>query len=74
MIDPAILRTAPQTLRESLARRGSKVDVDELIELEASLRRTRQQAEEGAGPAERVGQSHRPAAGGGKAASDRGRG
>ena len=46
MIDPAILRTAPETLRESLTRRGSQVDVDELVELEASLRRTRQQAEE----------------------------
>jgi seryl-tRNA synthetase len=45
MIDTAILRNAPDLLRTSLARRGSPIDVDRLIELESSLRRVRADAE-----------------------------
>jgi seryl-tRNA synthetase len=46
MIDTAILRADPDALRRSLARRGLDVDVDGLITLEESLRRTRQRTEE----------------------------
>lgn len=45
MIDTGILRNAPDLLRTSLARRGSTIDVDRLIELDASLRRVRSEAE-----------------------------
>jgi seryl-tRNA synthetase len=46
MIDPRLLRDDPDTLRESLRRRGSTVDLDALIRLEAELRAARQRAEE----------------------------
>ena len=46
MIDPRLLRDDPDAIRESLARRGSKVDLDAVIALEASLRAARQNAEE----------------------------
>jgi seryl-tRNA synthetase len=45
MIDTGILRSAPDLLRTSLARRGSTIDVDRLVELESSLRRVRSEAE-----------------------------
>ena len=46
MIDPRLLRDDPDAIRESLARRGSKVDLDAVIALESSLRAARQNAEE----------------------------
>jgi seryl-tRNA synthetase len=46
MIDPRLLREDPDAIRESLARRGSKVDLDAVIALESSLRAARQNAEE----------------------------
>ncbi len=46
MIDPRLLRDDPDAIRESLVRRGSKLDLDGLIELEASLRKARQASEE----------------------------
>jgi seryl-tRNA synthetase len=45
MIDPRLLRDDPDVIRESVRRRGSKVDLDALIELDAKLRAARQQAE-----------------------------
>jgi seryl-tRNA synthetase len=46
MIDPKLLREDPAAIRESLRRRGSKIDLDALIRLEAELRAARQRAEE----------------------------
>jgi seryl-tRNA synthetase len=46
MIDPRLLRDDPDAIRESLARRGSKLDLDAVISLESSLRAARQNAEE----------------------------
>ena len=46
MIDPRLLREDPDAIRESLRRRGSKIDLDLLIEAGAELRRARQKAEE----------------------------
>jgi seryl-tRNA synthetase len=46
MIDPRLLRDDPDAIREALARRGSKIDLDVVISLESSLRATRQRAEE----------------------------
>jgi len=46
MIDPRLLRDDPDAIRKSLARRGSKVDLDAVISLESSLRVARQNAEE----------------------------
>lgn len=46
MIDPRLLREDPDALRRSLERRGSKLDLDAVIGLEASLRGARQTAEE----------------------------
>ncbi|MGH8958927.1 MAG: serine--tRNA ligase [Acidimicrobiia bacterium] len=46
MIDPSLLRSDPDQIRLSLQRRGLAVDLDQLIDLEARLRRTRQEAEE----------------------------
>lgn len=46
MLDSALLRSDPDRIRRSLARRGLDHDVDGLVEMEAVLRRTRQQAEE----------------------------
>ena len=46
MIDPSLLRSDPEQIRLSLRRRGLTVDLDELIDMEARLRRTRQEAEE----------------------------
>ncbi len=46
MIDPRLLRDDPDAIRESLARRGSKVDLDAVISLESRLRAARQNAEE----------------------------
>lgn len=46
MIDPRLLREDPDAIRESLQRRGSKIDLDALIDLDAGLRAARQSAEE----------------------------
>ncbi|MGH8872980.1 MAG: serine--tRNA ligase [Acidimicrobiia bacterium] len=46
MIDPKLLREDPDAIRESLQRRGSKIDLDALIDLDAGLRAARQSAEE----------------------------
>jgi seryl-tRNA synthetase len=46
MIDSRLLRDAPEVLRSSLARRGSKLDLDALISLDVDLRAARQEAEE----------------------------
>jgi seryl-tRNA synthetase len=46
MIDPRLLRDDPGALRSSLARRGSKLDLDRLISLDTELRTMRQEAEE----------------------------
>ena len=46
MIDPRLLRDDPDSIRNSLRRRGSKIDLDSLIEMESSLRSARQVAEE----------------------------
>jgi seryl-tRNA synthetase len=46
VIDPALLRSDPEQIRLSLRRRGLTVDLDGLIDMEARLRRTRQEAEE----------------------------
>jgi seryl-tRNA synthetase len=46
MIDPRLLRDDPDAVRTSLARRGSKVDLDALITLDSELRAVRQRAEE----------------------------
>ena len=46
MIDPRLLRDDPDLVRESLRRRGSKIDLDSLIAQEAGLRSARQRAEQ----------------------------
>jgi seryl-tRNA synthetase len=46
MIDPRLLRDDPEAIRASLARRGSKLDLEALIDLDARLRAARQGAEE----------------------------
>jgi seryl-tRNA synthetase len=46
MIDPRLLRDDPEAIRTSLARRGSKLDLEGLIALDAELRIRRQEAEE----------------------------
>jgi seryl-tRNA synthetase len=46
MIDPRLLRDDPEAIRASLARRGSKVDLDALVALDTELRSARQRAEE----------------------------
>lgn len=46
MIDPRLLREDPEVIRESLRRRGSKIDLDALIGIEAQLRSARQGAEQ----------------------------
>jgi seryl-tRNA synthetase len=46
MIDPRLLRDDPDLVRLALRRRGSKIDLDALIEKEAAVRATRQSAEE----------------------------
>jgi seryl-tRNA synthetase len=45
MIDPRLLRDDPDAIRESLRRRGSKIDLDALISMEAEVRTARQRAE-----------------------------
>jgi len=45
MIDPRLIRDDPDAIRDSLARRGSKLDLDAVITLEADLRSARQNAE-----------------------------
>lgn len=45
MIDPKLLRDDPDLIRDALRRRGSKVDLDSLIELESEVRTRRQDAE-----------------------------
>lgn len=45
MIDPRLLREDPDLIRDSLRRRGSTVDLDALIALEAAVRAKRQEAE-----------------------------
>jgi seryl-tRNA synthetase len=46
MLDPRILRDAPDQLRESLRRRGSGIDLDALIAMEAGYRTALQEAED----------------------------
>jgi seryl-tRNA synthetase len=46
MIDPRLLRDDSDSVRESLRRRGSDIDLDELIELDSAFRAARQRAEE----------------------------
>ncbi|MGH8915310.1 MAG: serine--tRNA ligase, partial [Acidimicrobiia bacterium] len=46
MIDPRLLRDDPEVIRGSLARRGSKIDLEALIEMDSSLRSVRRQAED----------------------------
>ena len=46
MIDPRLLREDPDAIRESLRRRGSKFDLDALIQTESALRAARQAAED----------------------------
>jgi seryl-tRNA synthetase len=46
MIDPRLLREDPDAVRGSLRRRGSRIDLDALVGLEATLRAARQRAEE----------------------------
>jgi seryl-tRNA synthetase len=46
MIDPRLLRDDPDAIRQSLRRRGSKLDLDAVIEQESSLRVSRQRAED----------------------------
>ncbi len=46
MIDPRLLREEPDAIRESLRRRGSKLDLDALIATESALRAARQAAED----------------------------
>ena len=46
MIDPRLLREDPEAIRQSLRRRGSKIDLDALIGIEAQLRSARQEAEQ----------------------------
>ncbi|HEX5695862.1 MAG TPA: serine--tRNA ligase [Acidimicrobiia bacterium] len=46
MIDPRLLRDDPDSIRESLRRRGADIDLAELIELDSAFRAARQQAEE----------------------------
>jgi seryl-tRNA synthetase len=46
MIDPRLLRDDPDSVRESLRRRGCDIDLAELIELDSAFRAARQQAEE----------------------------
>jgi seryl-tRNA synthetase len=45
MIDPRLLRDDPDAIRESLRRRGSKIDLDAMIAMEATVRAARQRAE-----------------------------
>ncbi len=45
MIDPKLLRDDPEQIRESLRRRGSSLDLDAIIALEAEVRSLRQDAE-----------------------------
>lgn len=46
MIDPRLLRDDPDVIREALRRRGSHIDLDSLIALDAAHRAALQQAEE----------------------------
>jgi seryl-tRNA synthetase len=46
MIDPRLLRDDPEAIRVSLGRRGSTIELDSLVEMEAGLRAARQRAEE----------------------------
>lgn len=45
MIDPVILRENPDRLRDALLRRGSEIDVDEVVELDRRRREVRTEAE-----------------------------
>ena len=55
MIDPRLLRDDPDAIRESLARRGAKVDLDALISLEAGLRGSPPAGRGAPGQAEGIG-------------------
>jgi len=46
MLDPRLLRDDPDAVRESLRRRGSKIDLEALVGAEAEVRAARQKAEE----------------------------
>ena len=46
MIDPRLLREDPDAIRVSLSRRGSDLDLEALIEMEAAARAARHRAEE----------------------------
>ena len=45
MLDLAILRSSPETIRRSMARRGLEVAVEDLAETEAGIRRLRHEAD-----------------------------
>jgi seryl-tRNA synthetase len=45
MIDPRLLRDDPDTIRESIRRRGASIDLDALISMEERVRVKRQEAE-----------------------------
>ncbi len=45
MIDITLLRNDPQKIAESLARRGIELDLDELVDLDEQIRKTRHAAE-----------------------------
>jgi len=45
MLDPRLLRENPDAIAESLRRRGSKIDLDALIALDAEYREALQEAE-----------------------------
>ena len=46
MLDPRLLRDSPEVVGEALRRRGSEIDLDGLVALEAEQRRGLQEAEE----------------------------
>ena len=46
MLDLAILRSSPETIRRSLARRGLNIPIEGLVETEARIRRLRHEADQ----------------------------
>ena len=46
MLDLAILRSSPETIRRSLARRGLDIPIEGLVETEARIRRLRHEADQ----------------------------
>ena len=45
MIDITLLRTDPERIAQSMARRGIEIDLDELVGLDEQIRKTRHAAE-----------------------------